>query len=115
MRGQATHIEELLTENRQRNERAISLEFVLNDRALHHDHPIRYDRNGRWVLAGVIVAGYAPGTLGAVPPLGYAILSGFLGGAIILTTLKEELPNECHSSVAAPAQPEVCPINRCIR
>jgi len=80
---------------------AIGLEFLLSDRALHQDHQHRYDQYGRWVLAIAIVAGYVVGTVVSVPPLGYAMLSGFLAGAIILTHLKEELPDERQSSVTA--------------
>ncbi|ALA59256.1 hypothetical protein [Nitrospira moscoviensis] len=80
---------------------AILLEFVLSDRALHEAHRHNYDRIGRWVLAAAVIAGYAVGDRAPLPPVLFAALTAFLGGAIILTTLKEELPDERQSRFGA--------------
>lgn len=80
---------------------AIGLEFVLSDRALHQEHQRSYDEQGRWVLALAILLGYGIGLWLRVPPIGFAMLSAFLAGAIILTTLKEELPDERQSRFLA--------------
>ena len=73
---------------------AIALEFLLSDRGLHRDHKTSYDRVGRWVLIGALGAGWMLGALSEVPELGLRVLDAFLAGSIVLTVLKEELPED---------------------
>ncbi len=76
---------------------ALSLHFISSDQALRDYHPDEYDHEGRWLLAGSVLAGYAAGLLGSVPPLIEALLFGTVAGALILTVLREELPSEKES------------------
>jgi zinc transporter ZupT len=76
---------------------AMSLHFVTNDFGLRQHHKERYDRSGRWVIAGTVVAGWALGTAAALPELVIGFLFAFLAGSVVLNVLKEELPEERQS------------------
>ena len=80
---------------------AIALEFTISDRGMHEDHKGEYDRLGRWVLAGAVVAGALTGLVTEVASTTLAVLSAFLAGFIILNVFSEELPDERDSSVGA--------------
>lgn len=56
---------------------------------------------GRWVLVGAILAGWAIGTLGTLPHMALTLITAFLGGGIILNTLKEEVPGEHEGRIVA--------------
>ena len=73
---------------------AMALHFFTNDFGLHQDHEDLYDRRGRWVLAGAVVAGWAMGATVDVPEQGLIALFSLLSGAVVLNVLKEELPQE---------------------
>jgi hypothetical protein len=73
---------------------AMALHFFVNDYGLRQHHKGRYDRTGRWVLAGAVVAGAGVGSVGRVHPALIAGLVAFLAGGIVLNVLKEELPEE---------------------
>lgn len=73
---------------------AFVLRFVLTDRALHEDHQDKYDHLGRWIVTGVVLAGWALGTFAALPMMGVAVLRAFLVGGVILNVIKEEVPTE---------------------
>lgn len=49
---------------------ALALEFTVADRGMHADHKAKYDRIGRWVLAGVLLLGWMTGYAGIVPEVG---------------------------------------------
>lgn len=76
---------------------AMGFHFLVNDAALREDHEERYLHRGRWILALAVVAGCS---FGFVVELGEPVIAGLLGvlgGTIILTVLKEELPDEKES------------------
>lgn len=79
---------------------AMALHFVVNDHSLRTDHQERYDRRGRWLLTASILIGWGIGMLTEVPELLLASLFAFLSGGILLNVLKEELPEERHSSLS---------------
>ena len=56
-----------------------------------------YDRRGRWALALATLAGWATGVVLTLAPLAIGGLFAFVGGAIVLVVLKEELPEERQS------------------
>ena len=76
---------------------AMALHFVVNDAGLRADHKDRYLHVGRWVLAAAVVAGCALGFVTTVTEATVGALLGVLGGTVILTVLKEELPDERES------------------
>lgn len=80
---------------------AMSLHFVVNDHGLRERHKAAYDRVGRWLLAGGVLAGTALGLVTAVAEALVTVLFAFLAGGIILNVIKEELPEERRSRFRA--------------
>ncbi len=80
---------------------AMSLHFLVNDFALQSDHKDLFKRRGRWLLALTPLAGWGVGLAVEVSELAISALTAFLGGAIILNVLKEELPEERDSRFSA--------------
>ena len=73
---------------------AMGLHFLVMDHALRRAHRRIYHRVGRWILAAALFGGWALGVVFHLPGPWEHALVAFLGGAIILNTLKEELPEE---------------------
>ncbi|MEX0759792.1 MAG: hypothetical protein WD100_09445 [Tistlia sp.] len=73
---------------------AMALHFVTTDLGLREHHKERYERRGRWLLAGAVLGGWALGLAVALPPLAIGGLFAFLAGGVVLNVLKEELPEE---------------------
>jgi hypothetical protein len=71
---------------------AMAFHFFTVDHALRHEHKSAYERTGRWLMAGLLMLGGVLGALGSVPELLVARLFAFISGAIIITTVKEEVP-----------------------
>lgn len=80
---------------------AIALHFIVNDYGLHAHHKHLYARYGRWLLAGVFVAGAIAGESVEIKPAALALMVSFLSGGIVLNVLKEELPDERESRFSA--------------
>jgi hypothetical protein len=76
---------------------ALLLHFVTTDFAAHAHHPRLYQERARFVLAGATLAGWAAGLALDLPDLAIGGLFAFVGGAIVLISLKEELPAERES------------------
>ncbi|ADJ15094.1 hypothetical protein [Halalkalicoccus jeotgali] len=76
---------------------AMALHFLVNDYGLRHHHEGSYHRIGRWMLAGGVLIGWLLGTTVALGEVALAVPVAFLGGAIVLNTIKEELPAERES------------------
>ena len=76
---------------------AMALHFLVNDAGLRDDHKERYRRVGRWLLAAAVLAGWGLGLATEATEATVAALLGVLGGTIILTVLKEELPDDRES------------------
>lgn len=78
---------------------AMGLHFVLTDRALEEQFPRRFDNRGRYLLAGGLLGGWgAVALLAPSSTLVVALLTGFLGGSILLNVFTEELPGDRRSS-----------------
>ena len=73
---------------------AVTLHFLSADFGSHNHHPHLYDTYGRWVLVAASLAGWGAAIAIDLPELWIGSLVAFVGGAIILVTLKEELPAE---------------------
>lgn len=76
---------------------AMMLHFVTADYGARRHHVELYDRRGRWALVLATLGGWLAGVALALPPLAIGGLFAFVGGAIILVVLKEELPEERQS------------------
>ena len=89
----------LLLHNQERSLQALALffvamllKFLVNDHALHDAHKAKYDRLGRWLLAGAVLLGWGIRYLHRFPDAVPIVLQGLLAGAVLLNVLKEELP-----------------------
>jgi len=80
---------------------AMSLHFLVNDKALRDDHGHLYHRYGRWTLAAAALAGFAVGAATEIHELLVAAIFAFIAGGVILNVLKEELPEERDSRFSA--------------
>ncbi|PSR16889.1 hypothetical protein C8255_15420 [filamentous cyanobacterium CCP3] len=72
---------------------AVGLHFLIIDRGLRAHHPILYDRQGRWLLTGALLAGAIAGAVAELSEVAIALLWSFLAGSTILNILKRELPD----------------------
>ena len=73
---------------------AMGLHFVVNDHSLREHHKDAYRRYARWLLAAVVVVGWAVGRLTEVSEQALALVLAFIAGGVILNVIKEELPSE---------------------
>jgi hypothetical protein len=80
---------------------AMALHLSVNDYGLRSHHKEPYHRVGRWLLAGAVLAGGVLGVAVRLPELALLIPLAFLGGAVVLNVLKEELPEERESRFGA--------------
>lgn len=70
---------------------ALAVHFIVNDFGLRERHRDDYSRVGRWLLAAVL-AGWAVGLVIELPEAAVEMLLAVLAGAVVLNTMKEELP-----------------------
>lgn len=73
---------------------ALAVHFVINDLGLREHHKDAYERVGRWVLAGGILAGWLLGIATDVPERAIALVVAFIAGGVVLNVMKEELPGD---------------------
>lgn len=76
---------------------AVTVHFLSSDFGSHQHHRHIYHRAGRWVLVGATLLGWILGLTVVLPEILVTGLVAFVGGGIILVTLKEELPSERES------------------
>lgn len=80
---------------------AMGLHFVLTDRGLAANYPLRFRSWGRYALAGGLIGGWVAVALAA--PANTVLVSALtaaLGGSVLLNVFKEELPSDRGSSFA---------------
>jgi len=80
---------------------AMALHFAVVDHGLREHHRDRYDRLGRWLLAGSVLAGTAVGLAVRIEEAAVTLVFAFLAGGIILNAIKEELPADRRSRFPA--------------
>jgi hypothetical protein len=82
---------------------AMALHFIINDRSFEAHHAQLFNRQGRLVLLGALCLGWILATTTEFDHvLTVALLSAFLGGAILFNVIKEEVPSsESDSSFTA--------------
>jgi hypothetical protein len=73
---------------------AMALHFFIVDHSLTEEHGDRYQRVGRWVLAGSVVAGWLVGELAPLSEANFARLFAVLAGGVVITSLRSELPDQ---------------------
>lgn len=80
---------------------AVALHFFVVDIGLKVHHRDAYHRVGRWALAAAVALGWLAGLWVRVSDAVTGMLLSFVGGGVILITLKEELPAEKEGRVTA--------------
>ncbi|PYZ95536.1 hypothetical protein CR205_18575 [Alteribacter lacisalsi] len=80
---------------------ALSVHFVSNDHGLRQTHRKEYDRYGRYTLAAAVFLGWLLSLFAELNEHGVALLFSVLAGTMVLTVLKEELPEERESDYRA--------------
>jgi hypothetical protein len=73
---------------------AMACHFLGVDHSMREDHGARYDRVGRFVLAGMALAGWGAGLLLPLPPYALALLVAFVSGGVIMNSAVMELPSD---------------------
>lgn len=73
---------------------AMGTHFLTADFGLRAHHAARFDRHGRWLLAGAVLLGWGMALWVALPPMVIAVLFAFLAGSMMLNVLKDELPGD---------------------
>jgi uncharacterized protein YqgC (DUF456 family) len=70
----------------------LSFHLLVVDHSLSKEYGTPYDRSGRWMLAGAILVGWLIGFFAPLDPANLAILVGFISGAVVLNSVKDEFP-----------------------
>ncbi len=73
---------------------ALGVHFLTVEHSLHTEHGAAYERIGRFVLAGMAIAGWLSGLVFALPPAIIALLVAFVSGAVVMNSAIMELPTE---------------------
>ncbi len=72
----------------------LALHFLGLDNHFRRHHRQLYDDVVRWVFTVTTLAGWLVGVLTQVHPVTVGLWSAFVGGGIIVTAMREELPSE---------------------
>lgn len=72
---------------------AMSVHFAVIDAAMRIHHRHVYSKTGRWILALAVILGWALGTAFDFPTTVVALFTGFLAGAMLINSVKDELPS----------------------
>lgn len=73
---------------------AMAFHFLVIDHSLSEEHGGAYDRAGRWILAGSVLAGWLAGETTRMSEPVSSRLFALLAGGVVITSLKAELPRE---------------------
>jgi len=73
---------------------ALFVHFWIVDHSLRITHGAPYDDSGRWLIASGIFVGWALGLLGLASGLALPTLLGFIGGGVVVNSMKDELPGK---------------------
>lgn len=77
---------------------AMALHFMINDYGLQEHHRHMYRRLGRWILVVALLLGWTAGIVFQFNETTLITVMAFIGGAVVLNVLKEELPEERKSN-----------------
>jgi len=70
------------------------LHFLGADHSLRREHGALYDRSGKWILGGAVLAGWVVGSLSTISVTVLSTLQGFVGGGVVINSMIMELPRE---------------------
>lgn len=71
---------------------AMGLHFLSLDQLFREVHGRSYERTGKWVLTGAVLAGWVLGVSMTVSPVRGPVLLGFVSGGVVMNTVLAELP-----------------------
>ena len=77
---------------------AMLVHYIVNDSTLIEHHRVLYVRIGRFMGATAILVGWLVGVLLVVPELPVLLMRSFIAGAVIVNTIKTQLPERNDSS-----------------
>ena len=73
---------------------AMALHYFVNDYTLHKNYEQYYSSIGKWILIVSLFLGWLTGFWILLPQMAVALISAFIGGGIIMNTIRHELPKE---------------------
>lgn len=73
---------------------AMAFHFLVIEHALRGEHGRAYDRVGRWILAGGVLAGWLVGVTTHVSEAFVSRLFAVVVGGVVITSMKAELPRD---------------------
>jgi hypothetical protein len=73
---------------------AMAVHFIVVSHSLAEEHGNLYRRNGHWVLAASVLAGWGIGIAVNLSETVFARLFALLAGGVVITSLRSELPDE---------------------
>jgi len=80
---------------------AISVHVLLADRTLASDHPLAFRRRFRWIgTAALFLGAIQAAVLHPISDLHLAVATAFVGGGLLISVFREELPDAKHSSLS---------------
>ena len=80
---------------------AISVHVLLADRTLASDHPLAFRRRFRWIgTAALFLGTIQAAVLHPISDLHLAVATAFVGGGLLISVFREELPDAKHSSLS---------------
>jgi hypothetical protein len=71
---------------------ALGLHFLVTDDGMRRDYGSNYDRYGRHLMAGSVLAGAALASIWPVPVGLLTIVVGVVAGGVVINSMKDELP-----------------------
>ena len=73
---------------------ALALHFLITDEGMRSDYGLRFERFGRWLMAGSILTGALAAWLAPLS-IGYlTTIVGLVAGGVVINSIKEEFPRE---------------------
>jgi hypothetical protein len=72
---------------------AMTIHFLVVNHALAEEHGEVYRRQGHWLLAGSVLAGWVIGLVAPLSDVAFARLFAVLAGGVVITSLRSELPD----------------------
>ncbi len=73
---------------------AMFFHFLLVDHTLREEYDEIYARSGRWIITAGILAGWVAGISGLTSDIWVPTLLGFIGGGVVINSLRGELPEK---------------------
>jgi hypothetical protein len=78
---------------------AMALHLFMNDYSLTLEHGKPYQDFGRWILIASLFIGWGVGAIAEISATAIALVSGFIGGGVIMNVIRHELPPKNEGSL----------------